>query len=209
MKRLIDERAYHDRQAAERARTFAAQPHRLRLKDSEYLDHAPWIRPALAELGDLTGQQVLDYGSGHGMASVIMARRGAMVTACDLSPGYCAEAQRRAAANECPINIVACNGEELPFVNSSFDAIWGHAILHHLDVATAAAELRRVLKPGGRVVLCEPWGGTPIWRWIRRWRSHTEAERPLNRHDIQLLSETFKLTIKWFQLGRYVVIRMT
>lgn len=205
--RLLDERRFHDRQAVERARTFEQQPQRLRFTDAEYLDHAPWIRPAFDLLGDVDGKRVLDWGCGHGMAAVVMARRGAHVIACDLSTGYCREAQNRATANEAMIEIVACNGERLPFADGSFDAIWGHAILHHLDVPTAAKELKRTLKPDGRVILCEPWDGHPFWRLARRWRNHTEHERALRTEQVRIVRESFeKVNVQLHQFQRYAII---
>src|SRR4051794_6537677 len=97
--RIANERRFHDEQAESRAATFAREPHRLRFCDDEYLDHESWVRPAFAKLGDLRGKRVLDYGCGHGMAAVVLARQGAIVTACDLAPNYVAEARRRAKAN--------------------------------------------------------------------------------------------------------------
>src|SRR5262245_5068834 len=97
--RLASEREFHDRQARERAETFARRPHDLVFRDADYLEHETWVRPAFDALGELAGRRALDYGCGHGMAAVVMARRGAAVTAFDLSPEYVAEARRRAAAN--------------------------------------------------------------------------------------------------------------
>ena len=94
--RLLNERRYHDAEAASRAVTFAHEPRRLRFADSDYIRHVPWISAAVQQLGHVAGRRVLDLGCGHGMAAVILARRGAMVSACDLSPGYVAEAQQRA-----------------------------------------------------------------------------------------------------------------
>src|SRR5919199_1431749 len=84
---------------------------RLRFDDDAYLDHETWIRPALARLGDVRGLRVLDYGCGHGMAAVVLARRGARVTAFDLSPGYLAEARRRARANGVTVDFVQGDAE--------------------------------------------------------------------------------------------------
>ena len=74
--RLRQERQFHDDQARARAATFAADPARLRFSDADYLDHESWVRPAFAKLGDVRGRRVLDYGCGHGMAAVVLARRG-------------------------------------------------------------------------------------------------------------------------------------
>lgn len=194
--RLLSERLFHDRQAADRAETFRAGRTGLRFADGAYLDHETWIRPAFAHLGELRGKRVLDYGCGHGMAAVVLARRGATVTAFDLSPGYVAEAEERARANGVPARFVVADGEHLPFADASFDAVWGNAILHHLDLARAGAELRRVLKPGGVAVFCEPWGGNPLLAFARRrlpypGKERTPDERPLILRDLTPLRDAF------------------
>src|SRR5262245_50427085 len=166
--RLLREREFHDRQACDRAETFSREPDRLRFSDADYLDHETWVRPAFARLGEVRGKIVLDWGCGHGMAAVVLARHGAAVTACDLSAGYVAEARQRARANRVPVRCLVADAQRLPFAGQSFDAVWGHAILHHLDVPQAARELRRVLRPGGVAVLCEPWDGNLLFRLARR-----------------------------------------
>lgn len=193
--RLHAERRFHDGQAAERARTLSAAD-ALRFADADYLDHETWVRPAFARLGPLAGKSALDYGCGHGMAAVVLARAGATVSAFDLSPGYVREAQARAAANGVRVTCVAAAGEELPFADGSFDAVWGNAILHHLDLPRAARELHRVLKPGGVAVFAEPWGGNAALEFARRHlpypgKCRTADERPLTRRDLRPLREVF------------------
>lgn len=200
------EQEFHDRQAAERANTFRRDADRLRFADGEYLDHETWIRPAFAELGDLRGKRALDYGCGHGMAAVVLARAGADVTAFDISEGYVREAESRAAANEVSVRFAVADGERLPFPDGSFDAVWGNAILHHLDMDAAGRELRRVLAPGGVAVFCEPWGGNPILDFARRrlpyrGKHRTRDERPLMPADVEALRVHFPgLTVEPHQL---------
>jgi SAM-dependent methyltransferase len=204
--RLLSERLFHDRQAADRAETFRAGRAELRFADDAYLGHETWIRPAFAHLGELRGKRVLDYGCGHGMAAVVLARGGASVTAFDLSPGYVAEAEERARANGVAIRFAVADGEHLPFADASFDAVWGNAILHHLDLARAGAELRRVLKPGGVAVFCEPWGGNPLLAFARRrlpypGKERTPDERPLSAKDLAPLRQCFPdLRLEGYQL---------
>jgi SAM-dependent methyltransferase len=204
-RRIEHERQFHDSQAATRAERFADLAS-LRFRDADYLDHETWIRPAFNRLGDLCGKRVLDYGCGHGMASVVLARHGADVTGFDLSTGYVEEARRRAAANEVEAEFLQADAEHLPFDDHSFDAVWGCAILHHLDLRQAGAELRRVLRPGGVAVFCEPWGGNPLLELARRHlpypgKHRTPDERPLRPGDLPPLREAFvDLTVRGYQL---------
>jgi SAM-dependent methyltransferase len=194
--RVESEQQFHDEQARQRAEDFRRRPTALQFIDDEYLDHESWIRPAVALLGDLAGKRVLDYGCGHGMAAVVLARRGAKVIGFDLSADYVAEARQRAEANNLPIEFMQADAHTLPFDDASFDAIWGNAVLHHLDLAVAAAEIRRVLAPGGVAVFCEPWGGNPLLRLARRrWnypgKGRTPDEKPLRRRDLAALRRVF------------------
>ena len=200
--RRVSEQVFHDRQAAERAATRLD----LRFEDAAYLDHETWVRPAFEKLGDVRGKRVLDYGCGHGMAAVVLARAGASVTAFDLSPGYVNEARERARANRVNVECIVADGEALPFPDATFDAVWGNAILHHLDLAKAGRELHRMLKPGGVAVFCEPWGGNPALAFARRYlpypnKDRTPDERPLTRRDLTPLNEIFPaVEVQGFQL---------
>ncbi len=193
LNRLRKEQAFHERQARARAAWFAGHPETYHFSDEAYLDHETWIRPALAQLGEVQGLPVLDFGCGHGMAAVVLARRGARVTGFDLSAGYVAEARRRAAANGVTVDFVQADGARLPFADGAFARIWGNAILHHLDLRQAGPELRRVLEPGGVAVFCEPWGENPFFTWARRHlgKKHTPDEQPLRHKDIRYLRTLF------------------
>jgi SAM-dependent methyltransferase len=200
-----DEIEFHDRQADGRAGSFRS-PADLRFGDDDYLDHESWIRPAMDRLGDVAGRAVLDFGCGHAMASVVMARRGALVTGFDLSGGYLREARRRALANGVNVAFVQADGERLPFADGSFDRVWGNAVLHHLDLAKAAPELRRVLRPGGVAVFCEPWGENRLLDWARQslpypGKHRTRGERPLRERDLHPLRSAFPtMDVEGYQL---------
>jgi SAM-dependent methyltransferase len=204
--RRTSEQLFHDRQAADRADSFRSGRADLRFADESYLDHETWVRPAFEKLGELRGKHVLDYGCGHGMAAVVLARAGAGVTAFDLSPGYVREAQERARVNGVSVECVVADGESLPFPDGSFDAVWGNAILHHLDLARAGQELARVLKPGGVAVFCEPWGGNPALSFARRFlpypgKDRTPDEQPLTRRDLAPLRQVFPVVeVEGYQL---------
>jgi SAM-dependent methyltransferase len=83
------------------------------------------------------------------------------------------------------------NAEELAFPDGTFDAVCGTGILHHLNLEQAAAEIRRVLKPGGRAVFIEPLGHNPLINLFRRLtpKARTTDEHPLLMKDLHLLEE--------------------
>jgi len=215
--RLIAEREFHDRQAAERAETFGKQADLLRLSSDDYLDHETWIRPAIALFGNVEGLRLLDFGCGHAMASVLFARLGAEVTAFDLSSGYICEALSRVGANNVPVQFLRADGERLPFPDSYFDRIWGNAILHHLNLEIAAPEIKRVLHPEGMAVFCEPWAGNRFLNWARNrlpypGKNRTAGEQPLNQAHVASLRRVFgTVEMRGFQLlsmaGRIVAGR--
>jgi SAM-dependent methyltransferase len=103
--------------------------------------------------GIQAGESVLDVGTGTGVVAVTAARIGAHVTGLDLTPELLEEARvnARIAGTE---SIVWTEGdaEHLPYPDGSFDVVvsqFGHMFAPRPDVAMA--EIRRVLKPGGRV----------------------------------------------------------
>jgi SAM-dependent methyltransferase len=212
MDRLHSEQVFHDRQAAGRRAALGD----LVFADDSYLDHETWIRPAFARLGDVAGLLALDFGCGHGMGAVVLARRGARVTAFDLSPGYLAEARARASANGVAVDFVQADGERLPFADGFFDRIWGNAVLHHLDLDRAGGELRRVLRPGGVAVFCEPWGENPLLNLARRrlpypGKERTPDEEPLRMRQVRQLQRHFPALemegFQFFSMVRRVIRR--
>jgi SAM-dependent methyltransferase len=110
-------------------------------------------RPAMLELaGDVKARRVLDAGCGSGPLSAALRERGAVVTGFDSSPVMIELAGRRL-GREAGL-LVADLGKPLPFAGAAFDDVVGSLVLHYLkDWAAPLAELRRVLRPGGRLLL--------------------------------------------------------
>lgn len=176
------ERAAWDREAASRS------------LDELAAAEAGWadvIDRLLAELGPLQGRRVLDCGCGAGGMSLAVLARGATVVGFDVSEGMLAVARRRGGAGAA---FVAADFAALPFADASFDAAVGMFVLHHVELAPAAAELARILRPGGRAVFLETWQRNPLVRLARRLRGRagiarhgTEDERPLGPADLGTL----------------------
>jgi SAM-dependent methyltransferase len=93
------------------------------------------------------GERILDLGCGDGQLTARVASTGATVVGVDASPEMVAAARAR--------GIVAdeASAESLPYANGTFDAVFSNAALHWVrDQDAMMAEVRRVLKPGGRFV---------------------------------------------------------
>jgi SAM-dependent methyltransferase len=110
-------------------------------------------RPAMIALaGDVTGHRVLDAGCGSGPLSAALRAKGAIVTGFDSSPIMVELARRRLGADAAL--SVADLSQPLPFADGAFDDVVASLVLHYLpDWAAPLAELRRVLTPGGRLIL--------------------------------------------------------
>lgn len=101
------------------------------------------------------GDRVLDVAAGSGNAAIQVAMRGAEVVASDLTPELFAPGRRRAADHGVELEWVEADAEDLPFEDASFDAaVSTFGIMFAPRQSTAAAELARVVRPGGRIALC-------------------------------------------------------
>jgi SAM-dependent methyltransferase len=109
-------------------------------------------RPAILDLaGDLTGRRILDAGCGSGPLHAALEARGAAGTGIDSSAGMLRLARQRLGA-EASLHLADLR-EPLPFPDASFDDVVASLVLHYLeDWASPLAELRRVLRPGGRLI---------------------------------------------------------
>lgn len=110
-------------------------------------------RPAMLGLaGDVAGRRVLDAGCGSGPLSAALRDKGAVVTGFDASPAM-VELARRRLGEDAALGVAEL-GRPLPYGDGEFDDVVASLVLHYLrDWTAPLAELRRVLRPGGRLLL--------------------------------------------------------
>ena len=144
--------------------------------------------------GDAVPLAVLDCGVGAGHFSAALATvlgsRTFSLDAVDLSPQMLVEAEQRLARAGLAPRLHVADVRALPFADASFDLVIGAHVLEHLvEPGRALAEMRRVLRPGGRVVLCCTRRSS-LGSLIRlKWRTHAatpdEARRWLAARGLE------------------------
>ena len=111
-----------------------------------------WRLATVKALNLQPGERVLDVAAGTGTSSKALGKTGAEVVALDFSPGMVKEGRRR----HSDIDFVEGDAEALPFPAASFDALTISFGLRNVNnPQVALGEMYRVVKPGGRIVICE------------------------------------------------------
>ena len=123
---------------------------------SSFAPTATFTTPVAAQLvafaGVAAGEAVLDIGTGTGVVAITAARAGARVSALDLTPALLEQARENSRIAGVDVTWTEGDAESLPYPDASFDVVlsqFGHMFAPRPDVAVA--EMRRVLRPGGRV----------------------------------------------------------
>jgi len=116
-----------------------------------------WWRKVVAKaVGARAGERVLDLAAGTGTSSVSFTAAGAACVACDFSLGMLRAGVERLGAQTGPVRFVAGDALRLPFGDQAFDAVTiSFGLRNVADPGAALAEMFRVTRPGGRLVICE------------------------------------------------------
>ncbi len=118
-------------------------------------------------VADIAGKKALDIGTGTGQLAVYLARAGFTVTAIDISEKMIAQAGQYARENDLDIDFQTGDAESLPFADSRFDVVVARNLLWtlpHPDLALS--QWRRVLKPGGRLILSDGLWSNTTWKRV-------------------------------------------
>ena len=119
-----------------------------------------WREQTRQVLDARPGERVLDLAAGTAVSTVEYARSGAWCVAADFSLGMLAGGAHR------DVPKVAADAFHLPFAGDAFDAVTVSFGLRNMnDTVAALREMSRVVRPGGRLVVCEV--SQPTWRPVR------------------------------------------
>ncbi|MBQ0922788.1 demethylmenaquinone methyltransferase [Saccharopolyspora endophytica] len=119
-----------------------------------------WRKVTRQLLAPQQDEKVLDLAAGSGVSTVEFARSGAYCVAADFSLGMLSVGKGRG------VPLVAADALHLPFTDDAFDAATISFGLRNLaDTVAGLREMRRVVRPGGRLVVCE--FSTPTWQPFR------------------------------------------
>jgi demethylmenaquinone methyltransferase/2-methoxy-6-polyprenyl-1,4-benzoquinol methylase len=121
-----------------------------------------WRKDVFAAVGPLPGELVLDLAAGTGTSSQPFADAGATVVPCDFSLGMLQVGKR----HKPRLPFTAGDGTRLPFGDAVFDAVTiSFGLRNIVDPLAGLRQMRRVTRPGGRLVVCE--FSHPTWRPFR------------------------------------------
>lgn len=121
-----------------------------------------WRTAVLRAVDPRPGDRVLDLAAGTGTSSVPFAERGALVVPCDFSVGMLRVGKQARPS----LPFTAGDATRLPFADDSFDAATiSFGLRNVVDPDAGLREIRRVVRPGGRLVVCE--FSSPTWAPFR------------------------------------------
>lgn len=148
------------------------------------------------------GRRVLELGSHCWIRWIEDAQIEPAVLECiNISEKELQKGIDRARTSRVQPRFSLMDANELQFADDSFDVVIGNAILHHLDLTRALDEIKRVLKPHGKMLFVEPLGINPVGKLVRALtpQARTKDEQPLRLKEIAEIRRRFDATIFYEQ----------
>jgi SAM-dependent methyltransferase len=168
----------------------------LYLEESERYLAYPWLYEA-AEFRNHSGERVLEIGCGAGCDLLQFAKHGAIAAGIDITPEHIRLARERIGDLG---EVLHGDGKNIPFPDESFDYVYSHGVLHHIDQPRRMVEeIFRVLRPGGRfnVHVYARWSYWPPllmlkhgWNW-KLWIENSREPVHIDLYDGRRLRRLF------------------
>lgn len=163
----------------------------------------PENRLILDKIGDIKGKKILDLGCGWAEAAVYFAKRGAIVTALDISSGMLESAKKLARRENVSLSDRKASACRTGFDNETFDIVYAANLLHHVNLEDTITEAFRVLKKGGIFVSWDPLAHNFIINIYRKIAKEvrSEDEHPLRIEDLKIFKRYFykvEFETTWF-----------
>ena len=131
--------------------------------------------PIFDELKKITksfnGKKVLEAGSGIGEISIDVADRGAKTYLLDISRDALELSKRFIEQRNIKAHYINGDIFHIPFSDDSFDIVWNAGVVEHFqfhDQVSILSEIKRVVRPGGLVVVFNPFAHAKLYRWGKR-----------------------------------------
>lgn len=163
------------------------------------LDFWEW---AFHLVGDIRGKHVLEIGCGGGWITRMLAAKGAIVSAIDISEEGCISTRLKLSQNGLPYDTVCVmDAHNMTFPAASFDLVFMAGTLHHVNLPKVLEGVRRILRPGGAIVCYEPMRYGIAMRTLKEmWlqlnglsdHNHTDNEEALTDSDLAPFHEVFE-----------------
>jgi ubiquinone/menaquinone biosynthesis C-methylase UbiE len=193
------------RRSAEEARSIGLVPSQVKRYLDPPADTAYSLEYAFYLLGDVRGKNVLDLGCGTGENVVPLIRRGAHVTAIDISPELIALAAQRLGKAGLSGKLMVGSAYETGLADESIDAIFCIALIHHLDIQAVRDEMYRILVKGGSIILSEPTRFSLLYDRLRKMLpargNVSDHEHPLTQEELSTFGAGFEMEhVRYFRL---------
>ena len=160
---------------------------------------------------EVTNKVFLDYACGNGDYAFFAAEYNPAISlGFDISPVSVNNANEKAKVNNISnIRFFQADAEDTKLPSNSIDVILCSGMLHHLDLSYAFPEMRRILKPGGKILAVEALDINPLIKLYRRrtpkMRTAWESKHILSLKDVKFSRRFFELEeIKYWHVIGYV-----
>jgi ubiquinone/menaquinone biosynthesis C-methylase UbiE len=161
---------------------------------------------------EASGKVFLDYACGNGANALWAARHGAKLSlGFDISPVSVRNATAIAASATAigPLRYFQADAENTMLPDESIDTVICSGMLHHLDLSYALPELRRILKPGGRILALEALDYNPAIKLYRRMtpamRTDWEKAHILSLKDVRFAARFFEIEdVTYWHITGYI-----